>query len=201
MSCDNSGKAVWQDGSSDGAPYPIGVTIYLPLCVFGPGNFGWSSWDPAAGTVLPAWIPLEPGKKQSAINNMVSGDIYLLPVFRWLCGTTTAPTNGVQDRPYGCTDSYTATNLPGLVNDDANGNWKWAFVEKFLAFQLDHWEDDALTNSTLCGSEQKGASSNSKSQQCMVGKFLNLIASGVVVGNTSGSVDSSDTTYGVQLIR
>lgn len=209
VTCDDQNKPL-----NTLVPWSTNVVYKVPLCQSGPGNVGWLDWYSTGGGTpdiihsiqspdnppidLPSWQDVSQtgnpnsGGIESALRAF-DGQLVLLPMFDVTCGAQPDNTQVAEAPSYGCP----AGELMG-----GHGNANWYRMPTFAAFQLCSTSIEACGG--LHGAYTQGTNtecdSGNGATSCLVGQFVNFIASGTVSAGYGGGPGPTKIV-GVQLIK
>lgn len=220
VSCDGSNNPL-----NTGNPWLWGHVYKVPLCQNGPGNVGWIDWTPTAGGTselidsihisdnpainLPSWQYLtETGNVNSqGVEDAIrtyDGQTVMIPQFDATCN----PGNGVTP------DS----TQPAINNPDppvylgcgvplgGNGSNQWYRMPSFAFFQFCTGSDSGCTDvgashgAYVNGNDGAVCDTGNGATSCLVGRFVNILATGTVGPGVGGGTGSTKV-IGVQLIK
>jgi len=212
-----------------GTPWVLNQVYRVPLCGNGAGNVGWLDWTPPGGGAsdvvceilhpnnpainLPSWqyvaqsgnINGGGGPCSMSVQDAIrtyDGEVVLIPQFDVTCSppNNTTPDStvpAVNTAPdYGCPSGYVG----------GNGQNEWYRMPSFAYFQLCSSTDTDCVNAGdtygayIGGNNQPQCDSGNGATSCLVGKFVNILATGTV-GPGVGGGTSSNKALGVQLIK
>jgi hypothetical protein len=212
-----------------GTHWDWNVVVKVPLCSAANGNVGWLDWTPPAGGSselvcsilhpnnpaidLPSWQYVAQagntnggGGNQCGVNMSVEdairtydGQIVLVPQFDLICATKNNEPDPDSSQPaivtspnYGCP----AGDIGG------NGQNTWYRMPSFAFFQLcdpSISDCDGLMGAYIQGSDKAICDTGSGATSCLVGRFVDILASGTVGAGVGAG--TGNKALGVQLIK
>jgi hypothetical protein len=218
VSCDGS-----NDPINTNTPWVYGVVYKVPLCKNGPGNVGWLDWTPPGGGTselidsinnpdnpaidLPSWQyvtatgNVNSAGVETALRNY-DGKVVLIPQFDATCNPGPG---GVPDSTKPAINTGPDYGCPTGVNT-GNGTNQWYRLPSFAYFQFCVSTDAACVaigathGAYVNGNNKPTCDTGNGATACLVGRFVNIIATGTV-GPGVGGGTGGNKTIGVQLIK
>jgi hypothetical protein len=215
VTCDGQNNPV-----STGDPW-VRYQIYkIPLCGNGPGNVGWLDWTPPGGGAnelvcaivnpnnpqinLPSWQYVTQtgnpngggGPCSASIEEALrayDGEVVLIPQFDITCSGDPNHSQVAVGPNYGCA----ASDVGG------NGQNQWYRFPSFAFLELCHPSTpgcDGLHGAYIQGNNLAECDSGNGSTSCLIGRFVDALATGTVGAGVGGGSGSAKV-IGIQLIR
>lgn len=181
--------------------WPRNTRVIVPLCKDNPGNVGWLDWSPPGGGTseliqsiltpnnptinLPSWqYVTSTGNVNSRgvedALNTYAGQVVLFPQFDLTCGSNPNVSQVAVGPNYGCSDIR------------GRGQNQWYRIPQFAAFELE--------GAHISGNNRAACDTGNGATSCLIGKFVNFIATGTV-GPGVGGGTTQGGLIGTQLIK
>jgi len=215
VTCDGQNRPV-----TTGEPWARYHVYRIPLCRSDPGNVGWLDWTPPAGgaselvcaivnpnnpsITLPSWQYVSQtgnpnggggpcGMSIEEALRLYDGKVVLIPQFDATCDDD--PDNSQVNSPpnFGCP----AGALGG------HGQQQWYRMPSFAFLELCSPTTagcDGLHGAYIQGNDSAVCDTGNGATSCLVGRFVDLLATGTVGAGVGGG-QGSTKVVGIQLVR